>query len=315
MTIKELTIKDITETFKSVIGMGDSKLSVNDIIDSSHEIILSKIRKLKGIDHKEKSDLIEFLMLNEKAEDGSEYDSTIHYQLKRFSEKYPDQKSFKFFLYRYIFNTFLDKENSSDDITSHYIKILEHNSDLFQLTDFISESGFGYPILMLTEVPNELVSVFRKAVTRFPKKVALLSLLAHLLKLQKNYQESLDFNLQYLEKLESKEENIDIDFVNADDMNLALYFAADLHYKIEQYDKSLTYCNRIIDQGEGESTSTDSMNFYYFDTLLIRIRINMKRNNISEFQKDYSQLRNVIQEDELKENYADILEYHKSLKN
>jgi len=323
MTISQLIFKEFTELFPTIIGKGKSKLSIDELLHSSNDYIFNKLHNLnEGINHEEKSELISFLKLMEAAEDG--YDSKIHYQLKRFSEKYPDHKSFKFFVYQYVLNNLYDNEEiTSENLNTIYIGILSENT-LVKVTDFLSVSGLGNAILLQNEVNDELVSIIKDAVSKYPKKISFLWIAAQLLSIQEKYKEALNYILPYLEKLESNmvpgtdgnpytfnDFNIDIDYVDEDSLDLALFQAADLYYKIENHNESLSYADRLIKQYEGIKNKES---YFYFDSLIIRLRINMKRNENTAFKKDYTELLGVITDDELLENYFDIIEYAKQHK-
>ncbi len=166
---------------------------------------------------------------------------------------------------------------------------------------------------MLNEVSDELVSILKDAASRFPNKITLLWVTAHLYRVQEKYQESIRYNKLFLEKLESmrnqnSKEKIDTDYVDAESELTVFYQLADLHFRIGDFSNSMYYCNKVQVHDRDKENSS-----FYYDTVIIRIRIHMNSNDTSAFQQDYNELRKVITEEELKENYSDILKYAKQL--
>jgi tetratricopeptide (TPR) repeat protein len=321
-TIRDLIRSDFMTVFPTIIGDEPHKLSIEDIMDTSHDFIINEIQELKEVNQDEKEELISFLKLVNVAEDGV-YDSQIHFRLKRFTEKHPDQKSFKVFLYSYLFECHSNSDLSIDHLILLYQKIFETEMELMQLTDFISETGFGHAALMLTEVPDDLITVFRGGILAFPGKINLIYILAQLFMVQGNYALALRYTKLFLSQLETHrkydidtdtyiydKESLDFDFIDDESMQLTLYHAADLNYKLENYEESLEFCNRLLDKYDnGSKDKSDPCFVLDMDTLIIRIQNFMKIGNIEGFKKDYRMLLEYTPEDELRENYKDLIYY------
>lgn len=307
--------KDFQEIFPTIIGNEEGKLSVDDLMENSYENIISEIQGLReGVDPTENTELISFLKLMEVAELDIEYDSHTHYRLKRLSEKYPDQKSFRFFLYRYLLSTSNGNEEFTVENLKYLIKRVFEDEKLMEVTDFTKLSGLGDSIIGLNAVSDELVTILMDTVSHYPKKIILLWITAHLYRVQRNYQEAIRFNKLFLDKIESlqnsdSKEDIDLDFVDPDAEQMVCFQLADLFfYDIGDYTNALYYCNRVLDQGRG-GVYSENIKYYYFDTLIIRIRIHMISDDRKAFQKDYTELLKVVSEEELKENYSDIVSH------
>jgi hypothetical protein len=177
--------KDFQEIFPTIIGNEEGKLSVDDLMENSYENIISEIQGLReGVDPTENTELISFLKLMEVAELDIEYDSHTHYRLKRLSEKYPDQKSFRFFLYRYLLSTFNGNEEFTIENLKYLIKRVFEDEKLMEVTDFTKLSGLGDSIIGLNAVSDELVTILMDTVSHYPKKITLLWITAHLYRVQ-----------------------------------------------------------------------------------------------------------------------------------
>lgn len=310
MQITDILKKEFQEVFPTIIGE-EPKISFLDIMETSHDHIISEIQNLKEGANHEKNELVSLLKLVEISEMDIDYDSHIHYRFKRISERYPDYKSFRFFVYRYILSTAYDlEEYSLENFTRLIKRILD--DDILINTDFISSSEFGNSLLLLNKVSDDLISILKDAISRYPQKIALLWITANLLRNQEKYQDSIRYYKLFLEKLDSiqnldNNENIDLDYVDADAEQMVCFQIADIHFDIGDYTNALNYCNKVLDHDQDKENSS-----FYYDTLIIRIRIHMNSNDRPAFQQDYAELLKVISEEELKENYADLIDFQPS---
>lgn len=317
--IKDLIQKDFQEVFPSIIGEGENKLSIDDLMETSNSLLYKELQLMKeSINPTEVAGLVSFIELMEISEIDIEYDSNTHYKLKRLAEKYPDHDSFRFFLYRYLLSTSYDnEENSLENLTRLINRII--TDPLFALTDFITVSGFGDLILSLINVSEPLLTTLQDAVSRFPNKIILLWITAHLFRVQGNYEEAIRYNLLFLDKLKEMKKKVskvkfDLDFVDADAEQMVCFQIADLLYDTGNFTEAIIFCNRILDQHKRKPFS-ESTSFYLYDTLIIRIRIHIASNDKSAFNKDFAELLKVISEEDLQGNYKDILIYAEQLKN
>jgi hypothetical protein len=306
MTIKELITSDFQKVFPSIIGNETGMLSVDDLMDISHEHIVKEINNLSSNNNlDETSELVSLLELVETSELDIEYDSHVHFLLKRFSEKYPDHKSFRFCEFRYVLNTITNyKDCTKDFLTRFYDKVLADHS-LMNLADFIQESGFGNSLLLLNEVSDEIVDMLEDAISRYPQKIILLWITAHLYRVHGNLQEAIKYNQLFLEKLQqNSQEEYDLDFVDNESEEMVCYQLADLHFISGSIEESLFYCDKVLSIEQAKENST-----YYYDALIIRIRIHMSNKNSAAFHQDYTELIEAISEEELQENYLEIIQY------
>lgn len=315
MKVVDIISKDFTELFPTLIGDEEPKLSIDDLMETSHDYIMKELHNLKeGVNPDENAELISFLKLMEVAELDIEYDSHVHFLLKRIAEKYPDHKSFRFCEFRYVLNTIINNtDNTQEFLTNFYDKVFSDHT-LMNLTDYIQKSGLGNSLILLNEVNDEIINILEDAVTNYPQKIILLWITANLYRVQGKYQEAIKHNQQFLEKNQKiLQEEIDLDFVDGDAEQMVCFQLADLHFNIRDYYTALHYCNRLLNQEKGKIYS-ENIKFYYFDSLIIRIRIHMVSDNKSEFNKDYDELLKAIKEEELTGNYSDIIDYSKQLK-
>ncbi|MBN1415657.1 MAG: hypothetical protein JW973_11195 [Bacteroidales bacterium] len=306
MQIKDLLKKDFQKVFPTILGDEEGKISISDLMDTSHDIIVSRIQDLnEGINQEEKSEIIFYLELVESSELDIEYDAHFHYLLKRFAEKYPEQKSFRFCEFRYVLNTLSNNKDSTQDfLTRFYDKILADHS-LMNLADFIQESGFGNSLILLNEVSDEIVDMLKGAISHYPQKIILLWITAILLRVQGKHKEVIKYNKLFLEKLQESGTNgiYDLDYVDEESELMVSYQLADLYYQIGDNSNSMNYCDIVLSKDQGKESNI------YYDALIIKIRIHMSYNDYDAFQNDYNELLEVVTEKELRENYKDVIDY------
>ncbi|MEN8248897.1 MAG: hypothetical protein ABFS32_08190 [Bacteroidota bacterium] len=325
-TIIDLVRQDFEKIYTSILNNPKVNIDFEDLLDTNSKSITNLLTNLTGKDGvilEERNCLIEFLSLMERSEDAcGEYDEEIEQEFIEYIEKYPNVKSFEFFLIRYQSEFFNDEGIAPDVRVNFYRNVFENYPHLVNLDDFSEESQLLLPILLSDDPPVFYFDIFRKALDTFPHKAILKFVLSRLYE-KSNLEKSIEYCLQFLGQIESDRtydsvENIYIysgDSITIENHVVAMYTLAELFYINSEYEYSLDYCDKLLEHYESHKEAEYDFSMTFFEPMIIRCRIHMKQNNVDAFRKDFEQIRRTFEEEDMNtDEYHDLLDFANDLK-